>query len=285
MGAEQSHQQGQVGTGREALEQRNYDGNNDSYNIENRIITQSGMNQIDSRLINDERPTSPPMSVCSDSDLPYISYTDRPIGDSPKLRNKNQMNSRNIRSNSMAASARNKQSTTARAKQRPSSSAHNIVVVKTAAKEPNLEMDIDYVKIQSIPMFLPVMRNTLSTPTSRDRDILDRLQPGNLQNICSRMQSHYNVCASQVTNEQGNIMGQIKEIDYKVAKLFSNYVELQKSYAAHADAFSKIRMISQQLSRCNTLLNQNIESLEELNNCLDVEDRMEPFVWKTTNFY
>lgn len=28
----------------------------------------------------DSRPTSPPMSVCSDSDLPYISYTDKPIG-------------------------------------------------------------------------------------------------------------------------------------------------------------------------------------------------------------
>lgn len=26
------------------------------------------------------RPVSPPISVCSDSDLPYISYTDRPIG-------------------------------------------------------------------------------------------------------------------------------------------------------------------------------------------------------------
>jgi hypothetical protein len=28
----------------------------------------------------DSRPTSPPMSVCSDSDLPYISYTNKPIG-------------------------------------------------------------------------------------------------------------------------------------------------------------------------------------------------------------
>jgi BLOC-1 related complex subunit 5 len=26
------------------------------------------------------RPVSPPMSVCSDSDLPYISYTNKPIG-------------------------------------------------------------------------------------------------------------------------------------------------------------------------------------------------------------
>lgn len=28
----------------------------------------------------DSRPVSPPMSVCSDSDLPYISYTNNPIG-------------------------------------------------------------------------------------------------------------------------------------------------------------------------------------------------------------
>lgn len=28
----------------------------------------------------DSRPVSPPMSICSDSDLPYISYTDKPIG-------------------------------------------------------------------------------------------------------------------------------------------------------------------------------------------------------------
>lgn len=28
----------------------------------------------------DSRPVSPPISVCSDSDLPYISYTDKPIG-------------------------------------------------------------------------------------------------------------------------------------------------------------------------------------------------------------
>lgn len=35
------------------------------------------------------RCTSPGASICSDSDLPYISYTvNRPIGDSPKMTNK-----------------------------------------------------------------------------------------------------------------------------------------------------------------------------------------------------
>ena len=56
------------------------------------------------------------------------------------------------------------------------------------------------------------MRGTLSLPSSRDPDILERLQPQHLQNICSRMQSHYNVCAMQIANDQGTIMGQIKEV-------------------------------------------------------------------------
>lgn len=55
----------------------------------------------------------------------------------------------------------------------------------------------------------------------------------------------------------------------------------QKLFASYADQFSKVRQISQQLSRCNTILNQNIEYMEQLNNMLDVEDRLEPFVWKT----
>lgn len=28
----------------------------------------------------ESRPVSPPMSICSDSELPYIPYTDKPIG-------------------------------------------------------------------------------------------------------------------------------------------------------------------------------------------------------------
>lgn len=31
------------------------------------------------------RPVSPPISVCSDSDLPYVSYTDKPIGGRLKI--------------------------------------------------------------------------------------------------------------------------------------------------------------------------------------------------------
>lgn len=41
---------------------------------------------------------------------------------------------------------------------------------------------------QNIPMFLPVMRGTLSLPALRDPEVLERLQPSHVINMCSRLQ-------------------------------------------------------------------------------------------------
>lgn len=77
------------------------------------------------------------------------------------------------------------------------------------------------------------------------------------------------------------VNSKIKEVDQDITKLISKMTERQKQLSTYADAFSRVRHISQQLSRCNSLLNQNIELMESLNNALDVEDRLEPFVWTT----
>lgn len=37
-------------------------------------------------------------------------------------------------------------------------------------------------------MFLPVMRGTLSLPAMRDPEVLERLQPTHVYNLCSRLQ-------------------------------------------------------------------------------------------------
>ncbi len=77
------------------------------------------------------------------------------------------------------------------------------------------------------------------------------------------------------------VNSKIKEIDQDISKLFNKMTERQKQFSVYADAFSRVKNISHQLSRCNSLLNQNIELMESLNNALDVEDRLEPFVWTT----
>lgn len=110
--------------------------------------------------------SSPPISVCSDSDLPYISYTDKPIGgeshnelkcskkkivygnfsfppiDSPKFRNKGNTSARNVRVNSLES---NKRPT---AVNKRVISTHNIVVVRAANKEAGMEKDPDIQRLQ-----------------------------------------------------------------------------------------------------------------------------------------
>lgn len=220
------------------------------------------------------RRSSPPLSVCSD--LPYVSYIDRPIGgDSPKISKASAYSRRT------AQVVGRKPFPTAKTKRPQSTSKHNIVVVKPGAKDDDQE-DQDTIRLRGIPTFLPVMRSTLNSNSARSEpDILDKFQSIHLQNICNRLQQHYNICATKIGEDQHEIVNLVKTVNNKVTVLYAKSVDQQKSYASYAEQFAKIRSISQQLSRCNSLLNENIESLETLNNFLDVEDRLEPFIWRT----
>lgn len=66
---------------------------------------------------------------------------------------------------------------------------------------------------KNIPQFLPVMRGTLSLPANRDPEVLERLQPIHLKNICNRMEAHLNVAATKVASDQAHITAKIKEVN------------------------------------------------------------------------
>ena len=224
---------------------------------------------------------SPGPSVCSDTDLPYISYTvNRPIGgansfiatvfvkirvsDSPKLTNRQIVKTK-------------RKIPTKQAKK----SAHNIVVVKPAATGPNLDRDPDIMRLQSIPMFLPIMRATLNLPAARDPEVLERLDPAPLHKLCVKYQTHLTACANFVATEQNQLTQKVRETDNEIGKIISAATDKQKKFAKYAEKLAKVQELSHQLNRCHMLLNQTLESMETLNNYLDIEDRLEPFVWTT----
>ncbi|EDW00326.1 BLOC-1-related complex subunit 5 [Drosophila grimshawi] len=229
------------------------------------------------------RPPSPPLSVCSD--LPYVSYTDRPIGDSPKIRNRPaHMLQQSSASRAAARKSHPGGITTTIKPKRPQSTAssHNIVIVKPGARDTHDDIDPDLTRLRNIPQFLPVLRESISSATyTRDAEILERLHSQHLLNICGRMQTHLNLCASHVASEQNHLVERTKVVSNSITTLFASFVDMQKTYASYAEQFAKIRGVSQQLSRCNSLLHENIASLEAINNFLDDEDRLEPFVWRT----
>lgn len=115
----------------------------------------------------ESRPVSPPMSVYSDSDLPYISYTDKPIGDSPSKgrNNKNQLANRLMRASTLAAD----RPSSSRQQQRQVTSAgkpgnrpdgggggggHNIVIVRSGPAIPARHSDISKLQVSEFLLLL-----------------------------------------------------------------------------------------------------------------------------------
>ncbi|XP_018376518.1 PREDICTED: loss of heterozygosity 12 chromosomal region 1 protein homolog [Trachymyrmex cornetzi] len=226
------------------------------------------------------RCTSPGASICSDSDLPYISYTvNRPIGDSPKMTNKQ---SQIYRGKSIGEISRQKNSlgtTNHNHKKIISDKTHSIVVVKPAQIDPTADKDPDIVKLQSIPMFLPIMRGTLNLPPGvRDPEVLERLDPVGLFNLCARYQHHLNTNAQIIAAEQVTVCA---SMETEFGKVLNLAVDRQKKFAKFTEQINKVHELSRQLTRCHSLLNQTLESLETLNNLLPIEERLEPFVWTT----
>lgn len=102
-----------------------------------------------------------------------------------------------------------------------------------------------------------------------------------LQNICSRLQLYMNDSANRVVEGQSELYQKVRRVDVEVEKLQAANVEREKQYSQMAESFSKARQIGHQLAKCNALLNQNLESLTALNELLPIEERLDPFVWKT----
>uniref|UniRef100_A0A0A9Y6F5 BLOC-1-related complex subunit 5 n=1 Tax=Lygus hesperus TaxID=30085 RepID=A0A0A9Y6F5_LYGHE len=236
----------------------------------------------DGEIADGSRPgsCSPGLSVCSDSDLPYISYTvNRPIGDSPKLPPKQSgplMRGKSMGTNNPPSPSRKgllRKANTARA------ATNSVVVVKPALKEEGAEKDPDIIRLQKIPMFLPIMRGTLNLPAPRDPEILERLDPNALYKLCLRCEKHLHECATLVAGDQHLLALQIKEIDSAVAKLHSDLTERQKAFAKHADNLAKINDITNMITKCHAMLDTSLEAVDKLNNLLPEEERLEPFVW------
>nr|CAD7433162.1 unnamed protein product [Timema monikensis] len=238
---------------------------------------------------NNERPgsISPGPSICSDLDLPYISYTvNRPIGDSPKLPHKySQLHrGKSLEVNSFGDVGSRKSSGLASKRQlsvAPKSSAHNIIVVKAAANLEVTDKDPDLVKLQCVPMFLPIMRGTLNLPAVRDPEVLERLDPSGFFSLCLRYQHHLALCGEMVGSEQIHLGNRVRDIDFDISRLMTVMTERQKKYAKYAEKLGKVHELSHQLNRCHMVLNQTLESMETLNNSLPLEERLEPFVWTT----
>lgn len=82
MGSEQSHA---LGDGSSPQRPKSGPQLQRGYTIASSAVIRDSQSVEGPSSTQSSRPVSPPMSICSDSDLPYISYTSKPIGGSVLL--------------------------------------------------------------------------------------------------------------------------------------------------------------------------------------------------------
>lgn len=89
---------------------------------------------------------------------------------------------------------------------------HDIVVVadgNVIEKDPDPELT----KLNTIPVFYPIMRGSLNIPTSsRDLDLLDKMGHEQLLYLCVRYQEHLKQLAESVAFDQNALCVRIKEV-------------------------------------------------------------------------
>lgn len=206
-----------------------------------------------------------------DEDIPYTSYSiSKPIsGDSPKSSPRNQA------SRARAISQREGHG-------KDSTPKHDIVVVadgQTIIKDPDPELT----RLGTIPAFYPIMRGSLNVPTSsRDLDLLDKLDHRNLLLLCLRYQEHLKQLGEAVAFDQNALCIRIKKIDCTIQMLMNLMSDKQKKYAKYAEQFQRASETVLVLKRIKDSVDNIIPKMERLNNMLPQEERLEPFQIKET---
>jgi len=210
-------------------------------------------------------------SVCSDTDLPFVSYTvNKPIGDSPKKTA--------IKSRTKFSSPRLTRTQSRLAK----SSLNTLVTVNNLKISNEIKYDEDLIRLQEIPVFLPILQGNLQN-SSKDKhyDILSRLDPSPLNGLLQSYQDHMRTVAARTAAEQGYINKKIREIETDVVSVTNHLQDRQKKYEKYCEKMAVVRDISRSLAKCHMLLNENIDMMDALNSSLPQEHRLEPFVWTT----
>jgi len=209
-------------------------------------------------------------SVCSDTDVPYVSYTvNKPIGESPKK----------VANKSKGGRFSSPRLSRGLNKDKLVQSSHNtLVTVNKGLVEGSTRADIDLVRLSEIPSFVPIMQGHAGADQS---EIMTRLDHAPLCSMLQRYEDHLRMCATMVAAEQGNINRMVREVDTSLADITTKMVDRQKKYEKHAEKLAGVREVSRTLAKCHMLLNENIDMMDALNNSLPSDLRLEPFVWTT----
>lgn len=152
-----------------------------------------------------------------------------------------------------------------------------IIVVRAGTIDTTADpsQDPDLKKLQEIPQFYPILRNSLNIPGLKDPpDLFTKFSSRPLLGLCQRLQEHYVITSEIVAAEQGSLGTRVREIDYAVATLSNFLTERQKTFAKFATEIQKIREINTQMKKISATFQETLPSIQTLNELLPEKERL-----------
>lgn len=210
-----------------------------------------------------------------DEDIPYTSYSiSKPIsGDNPKTSPRIQGNRKRAATAPVQPVSRDSPG-----KSIPSAASKHTIVVVADGQVDVKDPDPELTRLSTIPTFYPIMRGSLNLPSSsRDLDLLEKLDPKNLLYLCLRYQEHLKQLSESVAFDQNALCIRIKEIDCIIQKLMNTMTEKQKKYAKYAEQFQRTSETVLVLNKVRDTMNDIIPKMEALNKMLPPGEQLEPF--------
>jgi flagellar biosynthesis chaperone FliJ len=101
-------------------------------------------------------------------------------------------------------------------------------------------------------------------------------------NICRLLQKLLRLKAQSVQSEQNQLADLVREIDFAAAYLASGFVDRERRLQRVLDAFGRLNQIVSSVSRCEQHMKQLEQQVNQLNQQLPVEQRLEQFSTSST---
>uniref|UniRef100_A0A915IE12 BLOC-1-related complex subunit 5 n=1 Tax=Romanomermis culicivorax TaxID=13658 RepID=A0A915IE12_ROMCU len=153
-----------------------------------------------------------------------------------------------------------------------------VVIVNTGLDEKNcMQDDEDFKRLQNIPIFYPILRNSLNIPGVKDEvDINTKFDHRAIYAFFSKFQEQLSQSTEFICSEQLNIVSKIRETDHTVSTLLNCLVERQKLTARLLADLNKTREINNQLIKITACLQEIVPMAQALNELLPETERLPP---------
>jgi len=152
---------------------------------------------------------------------------------------------------------------------------HEIVVVADG-QVPVKDPDPELTKLNTIPMFYPILRGSVNTPTSgREWDMLDKLDHRQVLLLCMRYQEHLRQLAEAVAFDQNALCIRIKEIDHTIHVLLNAMTERQKKYSKYVEQFGRVTETLTTLKKIHNSMEDIVPKMDMLNRLLPESEQLE----------